>query len=184
MGSGVENMFVSGEITVQYRSPIDNSLLFEVKKPNTVVNYGLEKVMRMLIGEDTKPVKYIQIGSGGQTDDGMYKTIANDETSLYTFFAEEPVVKYVVKTSKGGLVRFKHKFTVPVGTQINEAGLFDDSYENDPGMFAKQTFIGMNDRIAMNNVTPATSDIAIDMVWDIRIWWGGESVGNANISVW
>jgi len=100
----------------------------KVEEKDVITNAGLEHAVKLLAGIETKPFKYIAVGTGttseSETDTELENEIArNMATAEYIQLAE---------------VGISAKFSWDTDTEISEAGLFNAS-ENGV-MFARVVF--------------------------------------------
>lgn len=174
-------MFIRGDVSFKLLIPETNTVIDQITFQNTITDAGLEKLASMIIGENTDPIAYIQIGNGGQTEDGQYRTVTPDETDLYTFFAESPVSTTWIPVLNGAKVQFSHTFEVPINVSINEIGLFDKPHDDPTAiMIAKQTFISTVQRIRMMGVIPTNNTIWFKPTWTLTFGRHWEQIGVEN----
>ena len=121
---------------------------------NTIVNNGLERVARLLIGNSSTYFRAIGIGIGTNLVDPTDTQLQNEyERQLAT-------LTYVASYQ----AQFTHTFTFGSGVSeaITEAGIFDSSTVTGSTMLARTTFAAKNVSNTVSLIVTATITISRD----------------------
>ena len=146
-----------GELTTTLFSP-DGTFLCSETRENHITNAGIRAISRIITGLDPLAFGYIQVGTGGENSEQLkdpetgellvdidnnpimglvFKSIADAETGLYTYYAETPDTGKSVGT---GTYTITGNFQIPLNVAVNEAGIFSGAHSGVPVMLSKQVF--------------------------------------------
>jgi len=123
-------------------------ILQEEEKCNLIVNDGLERIAKLLIGVDTTYFRAIAIGTGTTS-------VTNSDISLETEFTRELAdlsyeADYKAKFTK------TFTFNSGVSEDITEAGLFDSTTVSGSSMLARTTFSAKSVSSEINLIVTCT----------------------------
>lgn len=149
---------VWGEISTTLSLP-DGTLIDREVKKNNILNAGLLDVVKIILGQSTSKYTYVQVGTGGETlntqlydaetGNALYdpegdpilgdvlKTVANNETALYTFYRE---TNSILQDISNGRYTISASLQIPIDIPVNEAGICNGPQAGSPTMIAKQVF--------------------------------------------
>jgi len=122
------------------------------EKTNHIVNVGLERVARMIIGDNLTYYRALAIGTG-------VTAAADGDTTLQTEYTRAlATLSYVANYQ----AHFAHTFTFGSGVSetITEAGIFDSATVSGSTMLARTTFSGKAVSNAISLILTATITIS------------------------